>query len=151
MKTAITIMSLFIVAVISLLIVAVIVFSAAVPLINDKAARDTAKVLAEIPLPENTRLIESVSRAGKLVGSGNGMQFFGAVLLESELSLEELDAHYSSYTDNECEIRKQDGSEVEVIEHGRLAFKSDTGENSYIVYLWGSSNNVFGDWDLRGH
>ena len=140
-----------IIPIISLLVVAVIALAISVPLMNDKAARDTAKELAEIPLPENTRYIESVSRAGKLVGNGNGMQFFGAVLLESELSPEELDAHYSSYTDNKCVVRKQDGSAVEVIEHGSLMFKSDIGENSYIVYMWGSSNNVFSDWDLRGH
>ncbi len=140
-----------IITIISLLAAAILAFAIAVPLMNDNIAKNTAKELAEIPLPENTRYIESVSRAGKLVGNGNGMQFFGAVLIESGLSLEELDAHYSAYTDNKCEVKKQNGSDIEVIEHGSLAFKSDIGEDSYIVYLWGSSNNVFSDWDLRGH
>ena len=36
-------------------------------------------------------LIESLSEAGRLTGNGNGLQYFGAVLIRSELSLEELD------------------------------------------------------------
>ena len=48
------------------------------------------KELCETPLPEKTELIESISRAGKLTGNGNGMQYFGAILIRSDLSLEEL-------------------------------------------------------------
>ena len=48
-------------------------------------------------------MIESISRAGKLTGNGNGMQYFGAILIRSDLSLEELDAYYSRYRSNEWE------------------------------------------------
>ena len=61
-----------------------------IPLINNHTAYKVEKELCETPLPEKTELIESISRAGKLTGNGNGMQYFGAILIRSDLSLEEL-------------------------------------------------------------
>lgn len=65
--------------------------SLSIPLINNHTAYKVKKALCEIPLPEETELIESLSQAGKLTGSGNEMQYFGATLIRSELCLEELD------------------------------------------------------------
>ena len=59
-----------------------------IPLINNHTAYKVEKALCEIPLPEETELIESLSQAGKLTGNGNGMQYFGAILIRSDLSLE---------------------------------------------------------------
>ena len=47
----------------------------AIPLINNHTAYKVEKKLCETPLPEKTELIESISRAGKLTGNGNGMQY----------------------------------------------------------------------------
>ena len=80
--------------------------SLSIPLINNHIAYKVEKALCEIPLPEETELIESLSQAGKLTGNGNGMQYFGAILIRSELSLEELDAYYSDYRSK----KKVDGS-----------------------------------------
>ncbi len=68
--------------------------SLSIPLINNHTAYKVEKALCEIPLPEETELIESLSRAGKLTGNGNGLQYFGAIVIRSELSLDELDAYY---------------------------------------------------------
>lgn len=62
-----------------------------VPLINKHFAYKVEKALCEIPLPEETELIESLSCAGKLTGNGNDKQYFGAILIKSALTLEELD------------------------------------------------------------
>ena len=67
-----------------------------IPLINNHAAYKVEKALCEIPLPEETELIESLSQAGKLTGNGNGMQYFGAILIRSELSLEELETYVAN-------------------------------------------------------
>ena len=75
-----------------------------IPLINNHTAYKVEKALCEIPLPEETELIESLSQAGKLTGNGNGMQYFGAILIRSDLSLEELDAYYSGYRSNEWNV-----------------------------------------------
>ena len=71
--------------------------------INNNIAYKVEKELCETPLPEKTELIESISRAGKLTGNGNGMQYFGAILIQSELSLKELDDYYSDHRSNEWE------------------------------------------------
>ena len=67
-----------------------------IPLINNHTAYKVEKPLCEIPLPEETELIESLSQAGKLTGNGNGMQYFGAILIRSELSLEELETYVAN-------------------------------------------------------
>ena len=112
------------------------------------------KMLCETPLPEQTELIEAISKAGKLTGNGNGMQYFGAILIKSELSLEELDAYYSEYRSNEWEylVEVQEGQSVEMLEHGGLQFSEEIKGNSYyIVYSWGSGNSLLKELDIRGH
>ena len=125
-----------------------------VPLINNYTAYKVEKALCEIPLPEETELIESLSQAGKLTGNGNGMQYFGAILIRSELSLEELDAYYSDYRRNEWEylVEIQKGQSIEVIDHGGLQFSEEIkGSGYYIVYSWGSGDSLLQELDMRGH
>ncbi len=125
-----------------------------IPLINNHTAYKVEKALCEIPLPEETELIESLSRAGKLTGNGNGMQYFGVILIRSELSLDELDAYYSDYRSNEWEylVEIQEGQYVEVIDHGTLQFSEKIKDSGYyIVYSWGSGNSMLEELDIRGH
>ena len=122
--------------------------------INNNIAYKVEKELCETPLPEKTELIESISRAGKLTGNGNGMQYFGAILIRSDLSLEELDAYYSDYRRNEWEylVEIQEGQSIDVIEHGELQFSEEIkGSGYYIVYSWGSGNSPLEELDIRGH
>lgn len=72
------------------LIVLILAAFVSVPVYNNYCAYNVEKMLCETPLPEQTELIEAISKAGKLTGNGNGMQYFGAILIKSELSLEEL-------------------------------------------------------------
>lgn len=99
-------------------------------------------------------MIESLSQAGKLTGNGNGMQYFGAILIKSELSLEELDAYYSRYRSNEweCLVKIQEGQSIEGIDHGTLQFAEEIKDRGYyIVYSWGSGNSLLDELDIRGH
>lgn len=125
-----------------------------IPLINNHTAYKVEMALCEIPLPEETELIESLSQAGKLTGNGNGMQYFGAILIRSELSLEELDAYYSDYRSNEWEylVGTQEGQSIEVIDRGTLQFTEEIkGSGYYIVYSWGSGKSLLEELDIRGH
>ena len=125
-----------------------------IPLINNHTAYKVEKALCEIPLPEETELIESLSQAGKLTGNGNGMQYFGAILIKSELSLEELETYYSDYRSNEWEylVEIQKGQSIEVIDHGGLQFSEEIEDDGYyIVYSWGSGNSLLKELDIRGH
>ena len=128
--------------------------SLSIPLINNYTAYKVEKALCEIPLPEETELIESLPQAGKLTGNGNGMQYFGAILIRSELSLEELDAYYSDYRSNEWEylVETQEGQPIEVIDHRTLQFTEEIKDSGYyIVYSWGSGNSLLEELDIRGH
>lgn len=137
-----------------LAVVVLIVGSLSIPLINNHTAYKVEKALCEIPLPEETELIESLSQAGKLTGNGNGMQYFGAILIKSELSLEELETYYSGYRSNEWEylVEIQKGQSIKVIEHKALQFSEEIEDSGYyIVYSWGSGNSLLKELDIRGH
>ncbi len=134
--------------------VVLIVGVISIPFINNYTAYKVEKELCETPLPEKTELIESISRAGKLTGNGNGMQYFGAILIRSELSLEELDDYYSVHRCSEWEylVEVQEGQSVGVIDHGTLKFSEEINDPGYyIVYSWGSGNSLLEDLDIRGH
>lgn len=126
----------------------------AAPIVNDSMAKKTASALEELPLPDNTEFVEAVYQAGKLVGNGNGMQYFGGILIKSELSLEELKAYYLQFAKNEweCIVEKQMDADVKVIEHAKLTFKTEIeGDQYYIVYSWGDNDTIFHELDIRGH
>ena len=126
----------------------------AIPVSNDYAAKKTAERAADIPLPEQTEYIESVYLAGKLTGNGNGMQYFGAILVKSDLPVDELAAYYRNFNDDnqEYHVERQIDQEIQVIEHGALLFETNIrGDNYYIVYSWGDNNDFAREIDLRGH
>lgn len=132
----------------------VILFFISCLIVNNISAKRIIADIESIPLPQNTYAVESFSHAGKLVGNGNGMQFFGAILIESDLSLEELEKHYSLYRETlwDYVVEVQDTRNIDIIEHGTFSFKTDVSNGSfYIVYSWGDGISPFQDFDLRGH
>lgn len=142
-----------------LLLASIAIFTLSIPFENNKTAAKLQKTLEETPLPEHTKLCDSVCAAGKLTGNGNGMQYFGGILIQSDLSLEELEHYYAKYRQTEWEymIKPQTGTEIEPVEHGHMEFsylqgkEAEDMEHYYIVYTWGSSKNIFADFDLCGH
>ncbi|MBQ7089121.1 MAG: hypothetical protein IJN04_05725 [Clostridia bacterium] len=137
--------------------VVLLLFSVVIPVVNNAIALGVENDLKSIPLPAKTELVESTSKAGKMVGNGNGMQYFGAILIKSDLSLEKLDAYYQTYRMGsfDCLIAGQLSNEILAVEHGDLAFRhNEYGVGYYIVYTWGSAPHWLRDWldtDLRGH
>lgn len=135
-------------------VLALLLFLVSIPIQNDRQAVAIAKDLRQIPLPEKTEYIERVSRAGKLTGNGNGMQYLGAILLKSELSLEQLSAYYDTYAEYEWEymVERQHGQELQMVEHDIVSFDTEiTGDTYYVVYSWGEGDGFFSHLDLRGH
>lgn len=137
-----------------ILITLFVLFALSVPIVNNITAATVLSDIKNIPLPENTEYVDGVSAAGKLTGNGNGMQYFGAMLIKTDLSLDELNSYYSDYRENEFRllVEKQESGEIAVIEHGSLAFESELSqdENYYIVYSWGDGIDLFAALDLRG-
>ena len=129
-------------------------------LMNNEIANHTMEELANIQLPENTQMVDNISIAGKVSGNGNGMQYFGAVLLKTDLSEEELDTYYQQYRGNSSKflIKKQETEKIEVIDKPGYYFQTfneEDKEKYYILYSYGSADGIFLenllDLDLRGH
>ncbi len=142
---------------VTIILIMVIIFLsvlAAAPIVNDNIAKKTADKLVDLPHPSNTEFIETVYIAGKLVGNGNGMQYFGAILIKSGLSLEELKEYYLKFAKDEweCMVERQIDTDIKIIEHRKVTFKTNVeGDNYYIIYSWGSNNTIFHEFDIRGH
>lgn len=130
-------------------------------LTNNYLAEKIEKELTVYQLPPNTVLVDSLSAAGKLAGNGNGMQYMGAILVESELSREELLAYYSSQFEY-IEVREQTSPELDFIHsrgHRFDGFQKDDEKTCYSVTCWDDNRReqvgdfVGGllDLDIRGH
>jgi len=143
--------------VVFIFIILIIGIVIAIPVMNDYTVSSLIKEMKKIPLPPQTELIEAISSAGKLVGNGNGMQYFGALLVKSELSLDELDSYYSQYRKNDWSyiVNVQSGSKITAVEHRVLEFKElrdvTDFKGYYIVYSWGESKFTLADLDIRGN
>lgn len=143
-----------VIAVASIVVIAVPDFFLTAPIVNDRIAEQTADKLADLPLPDHTEMLESVYKAGKLTGNGNGMQYFGAILIQSGCSLEELKMYYAGLAEDawDCTVERQAGETIDMIEHAELTFKTNVSGNDYfIVYSWGDNDTIFHEFDLRGH
>lgn len=150
-KIFITVLKVF-GAIVLILVTAIIVLLFVSPFVNDHVAKKTAEELVELPLPENTEYIESLYRAGKLIGCGKGMQYFGAILVKSELSKEELEAYYSNFAEHdwECVVENQVSAEIRIDGEGVAFLNTDVeGDNYYIIYSWGSNDTIFDGFDMR--
>lgn len=136
--------------------VLLLLFSVVIPIVNNAIALGVENKLKKLPLPPDTERIESISKAGKMVGNGNGMQYFGAILIKSDLSMGELEDHYKDYRKGlfDCRIEPQAEADISAVD-GELSFRhEDYGEGYYIVYTWGNGpawlRDIL-DTDLRGH
>ena len=128
---------------------------------NNAIADKTEKDLVAYQLPANTEFVDSISIAGKLTGSGNGMQYMGALLVTSELSEEELKDYYSLNFDY-IKVRKQENAKIDFIHPNNYSFNgfSETdGKSYYSITCWDDDRREkFGefvsellDFDIRGH
>ena len=140
------------------IIILIILTPVYIHIINDMIANTVENNIKIISLPPKTELIDSISVAGKLTGNGNGMQYFGAILINTELSETELENYYSTFRKNnwQCLIDMQTAEKINIIEHGIYEFKNfrkEDFEKCYIVYSWGDSpifKSIL-ELDLRGH
>jgi len=132
-----------------------VLFIVSIPFVNNYTATIIETKLRDLPLPEKSSYIESVSQAGKLAGNGNGMQFFGAILIESEMSIDELNKFYSDYNNDRLNliIDEQDSQQIKFIEHSELIFNCELNQNKnyFILYAWGKGIEPFCSLDVRGY
>lgn len=142
------------------LVALLILAYAGVVLANNAIAGALERVLLSAPLPTQTELVDSISIAGKVQGNGNGMQYFGAILLRSELDEAALEAHYAAYAADADIVEVLPQTSQYVFEYRPYRFSQEvSGENLYRVALWkysvvGCEDNIWGEilnCDIRGH
>ena len=147
------------VVLLSVLIVLPIISYIGIVITNNIIADNVEKDLVAYELPINTKLVDSISIAGKLTGNGNGMQYMGAILVESDLSEEELKEYYSSKFDY-IEVNEQETVNLDFIQN--VSFNADikSGDKTYYsIICWDDDRReMFGDFiselldfDIRGH
>ena len=89
-------------------LVVIILFHVIIHLSNNIIAWGLERQLLKCPLPPDSQLLESVSIAGKMEGNGNGMQWFGIILIASDMDEAALSEWYSTH------ISLRDGDTVSV-------------------------------------
>lgn len=78
-----------IIGILAVLFALVTLCSLTIFICNNAMAKKQADRLLACELPRNARLLDSASFAGKLSGNGNGMQWTGLILIESDAELNE--------------------------------------------------------------
>ena len=123
-------------------------------LISRKLTKD---LKSQIKDNESFEIVDSVSVCGKLVGNGNGMQFYGAVLVESHsetdvsefvdsLGSEFEVVGYCVQTDSQIKTDALNGHFYSQYEN----FPND-GKTYYTIYYFNSNHKYSTDFDIRAH
>ena len=124
-----------------------------IPMVNNGIALGLEKELRGLPLPEHTSLADSLSAAGRYDGSAESVRYFGAVLLQSNQTLEELQTYYAAAAPGSV-LAVQAGQTVTCVGAGELAFRTEpAGEGYYILYTLDRTSHIGQGWlnlDIRG-
>ena len=131
----------------------IIGFAVSIPIVNDSVARDVEMRLLDLPLPAGAERIDSMSQAGRIVGNGNGMQYFGALLIRSDDSADELQRFYTDHQEAiDLAIAVTPAQELRDF-HGAHGFLGRVGEQgTFVVQAEGHApGEMFENADLRGH
>ena len=107
---------------------------------------------SELRAAEGIEIIETVSEYGKLNGNGNGINFFGAVLVKAE-DPDVLDALVSLNKDFELlDYYKQEKREIDLkyAQYAHLSFEN-LSPDYYVVWFYQSSHPHANLLDIKGH
>ncbi len=107
---------------------------------------------SDLRAAEGIEIIETVSDYGKLNGNGNGINFFGAVLVKAE-NPDVLDTFVSLNKDFEVlDCYRQDKREIDLTEARRahLSFENYSPDY-YVVWFYESSHPMTNPLDIKGH
>ncbi len=134
-----------------ILVLSLIGMYVAVHNVNNASAQQLEARLQEIPLPPDTKLVDSGWAAQRLAAAGNGMQYAGALLIRSELGLADLEAFYDVHGSDGYVIATND----ERLGRVSLIFDADHDLAQPDLFMIVSSDEPKGgsirQLDLRGH
>ena len=117
-----------IIAVLLIIIAGTSVFYIFICNYNTKIAKTLELTLLNCPLPEETELIDSANVAGKVFGNGNGMQWFGMILVKSDLNENELFEWYGD------QLNLDENTELEVLKQDNPAMFKDVDTDKLYIF-----------------
>ena len=127
------------------LAVFLLVVAMAIPIANNAIALAEEKRLKNLPLPDGADLVGSVSVADNLTNVTKTMQYYGAILIRSDLRKDEISAHYNQYRERafDCIVEDAEGARdiLSTLDLSDIdaAFSADAvQDNWYLVYSWGT-------------
>ncbi len=137
-----------------------VLFYSTIAIINNCIANNIEKNLVAAGVPESTQIVDSISIAGKIFGNGNGMQYFGAMLVTSELTQEELEGYYKQINENYCVEKKEDNFVInQYLSYAFSSFVPD--KDNYMIWCMDHNSEKLAqtenflyellDFDIRGH
>lgn len=106
---------------------------------------------AELRAAEGIEIVETVSDYGKLNGNGNGINYFGAVLVKVD-NPDVLDTLVSLNKDFDVmNYYKQENREIDLnyAEHAHLSFESHG--DYYVVWFYQGEHPMSNPLDIKGH
>lgn len=115
------------------LILLPVLFYSTIAIVNNCIANNIEQQLIALDLPKDTELTDSISIAEKLFGNGNGMQYFGAILVTSELSEEELKEFYSQF-DKDFFVEKKEDNFVISEKYNHTFSNFYPNKNNYMIW-----------------
>ena len=132
------------------LAVVLLVMGLAVPIANNAVAMRLARDMEALSLPESAELVDSTSLSGRLTNKSGSVQYFAALLIESDRLIEELRAHYAQYGTGLTAtylVEPQQGQEITVLNDVKLSFREEvSSEHTYIVYTLRTGGNPAQWW-----
>ncbi len=117
----------FIILTVVLLIIA---FYLSIHIANNHIAETMKQKLLDCSLPAGTQLLESESFAGKMSGNGNGMQWYGIILVKSSQDETALYEWFNGMMNDDADesLMVFEQNSPEIFDAGNKTFKMYTGE-----------------------
>jgi len=131
-------------------VLALVVAVSLIPLTNNLCACVQLSHMRRTPLPAQTVCEDGLWKVGRFVGTGDGTQYFTAILVRSERSVFELREWYEPYG---YKVKPQWGQQVDVLERSpvlRFEHEKDDDATYFIVYRLKDGIPPFAWLDVRG-
>ncbi len=143
-------------AIVTAVIIALIALLIAIPPItNSIILSSLAGDFADEVATSGAQIIEAEKIYGKLNGNGNGISFFGALLVKKD-SVADIDALISELDEDFEIVEYYEPTNAQVtskhLEHGNLEFDTDIASGEYLVLCFHeSSHPMANEFDIKGH
>lgn len=131
-----------------ILILLYILLTIGVTIVNDINASKYQKDFCKLELPQDTSIVDSEYSIGHFDGNGNGTRYYLSMVIESNLSLQELQEYYQN---DKYDIQNFNDDTKNDYQFSYSKIK-EYPKDYYLISTIEEPKNVFlYEFDLRGH